>query len=74
MKTYIVMPIFIHTHTKICMTTLNDNLHVFLHDLKCNLLNIYQNENCLNKSCREELSTNFIFNVIFTSLAFLKTI
>lgn len=63
-----------HTHTKICMTTLNYNLHVLFYDIKCNLLYIYQNENCLNKSCRGELNTNCIFNIIFTSLAVLKTI
>jgi hypothetical protein len=62
------------TPTKIYMTTLNDNLQVLLRDLKCKLLYIYQNENCLNESCRGELNTNFIFNTIFTSLAVLMTI
>jgi hypothetical protein len=56
------------------MTTLNDNLHVLLHDLKCNMLYLYHDENCLNECCREKLNINFIFNVTVTSLAVLKTI
>jgi hypothetical protein len=62
-----------HSHAQICMPTSHDNLHVLLRDLKCNLLYIYQNENSLNEYYRGEWHTDFICNVIFTSLMVFKT-